>query len=111
MGLLQEQNHSISLDDLQRLRGERSVHQQIYNDMWRENRLDVILAPVSSHTSLPHDQSKHLSYTVLWNYLDHPSISIPCGTVKNTDSVGGAAKYGAIDEEVYASCELASIAS
>ena len=111
MGLLQEQNHSISLDDLQRLRGERSVHQQIYNDMWRENRLDVILAPVSSHTCLPHDQSKHLSYTVLWNYLDHPGISIPRGTVKSTDSVSGAAKYGAIDEEVYASCVLSSTAS
>ncbi|KAL3464417.1 amidase signature domain-containing protein [Aspergillus heterothallicus] len=54
-----------------------------YCDFWRktwtEYGLDVVLAPGSQNTAVPHDTYAWPPYTVMWNLVDYPAIIIPYG--------------------------------
>ncbi|KAL6924167.1 hypothetical protein ACHAPO_011495 [Fusarium lateritium] len=51
-----------------------------WQEVWRDNSLDVVLAPGASSTAVPHDTYGNPVYTLMWNVLDFPAGIIPFGT-------------------------------
>ncbi|KIX03954.1 uncharacterized protein Z518_07507 [Rhinocladiella mackenziei CBS 650.93] len=45
--------------------------------IFMENKLDVIIAPGSHKTAVPHDTFRYPPYTVMWNLLAYPACIIP----------------------------------
>lgn len=52
------------------LHAARKAYSDAWRKAWVENSLDVILAPASQNTAVPHDTYGWPPYTLLWNLLD-----------------------------------------
>jgi amidase len=91
----------------------RRAAARTYLKLFRDNRIDAILMPPAPHTAVPLDKWTTATYTGLWNYLDHPAVVIPVGTVREIDVVDDIsnAKYGAEDVRMYSLCEYAGTPS
>ncbi|KAF5010076.1 hypothetical protein FDECE_3742 [Fusarium decemcellulare] len=51
-----------------------------WQETWRDNELDIVLAPGATTTAVPHDTYGVPVYTLMWNVLDYPAGIIPYGT-------------------------------
>ncbi|KAF2173699.1 hypothetical protein M409DRAFT_61989 [Zasmidium cellare ATCC 36951] len=76
---------SANLEDYFKLNAARSRIQQVYHNLWLDNRLDAIVLPPAPTTATPLDQWGPISYTALWNLLDYPAVIIPTGKVQPVD--------------------------
>ncbi|KAF5001087.1 hypothetical protein FGRMN_1281 [Fusarium graminum] len=65
---------------LARLNDVRFEYTKAWQQVWRDNELDVVLAPGAATTSVPHDTYGVPVYTLMWNVLDFPAGIIPFGT-------------------------------
>ncbi|KAK6200851.1 hypothetical protein LQW54_009434 [Pestalotiopsis sp. IQ-011] len=61
------------------LNGARHAFAKAWQKIWRENDLDVVLAPGASTTAVPHDACGVSVYTMIWNLLNYPAGIIPYG--------------------------------
>ncbi|WZH45270.1 amidase signature domain-containing protein [Fusarium acuminatum] len=64
---------------LSRLNDARFEYTKAWQQVWRDNGLDVVLAPGAATTSVPHDTYGVPVYTLMWNVLDFPAGIIPFG--------------------------------
>ncbi|KAG2414608.1 hypothetical protein HFD88_003799 [Aspergillus terreus] len=71
---------------------QKLAHQKMYLDRWNSTRgpsgrkVDVLLAPVMPHPSVPHNSCRWVGYTKVWNFLDYAAMAFPVTTIsKETD--------------------------
>lgn len=56
------------------LDGVKYEYGKAWQEVWRDNGLDVVLAPGAATTAVPHDTYGNPVYTLMWNVLD---VSLP----------------------------------
>ena len=61
-------------DRLFALNEVKAEYGKAWMETWRDNELDVVLAPGAAHTAVPHDTYGNPVYTLMWNVLD---VSFP----------------------------------
>ncbi|KIX96407.1 uncharacterized protein Z520_07673 [Fonsecaea multimorphosa CBS 102226] len=66
-----------SLGDLFDMNEQRLKFRSDWLKLFVENKLDVIVAPGSHKTAVPHDTFRMPPYTVMWNLLAYPACIIP----------------------------------
>ncbi|KAG5804417.1 hypothetical protein H9Q71_011005 [Fusarium xylarioides] len=64
---------------ISRLNEVRFEYLKAWQETYRDNKLDVILAPGAVTTAIPHDTYGVPIYTLMWNVLDFPAGIIPFG--------------------------------
>ena len=96
-----------SLQDYWALRHARNLLKDTYQKLWIDQGLDAIVMPNAPTTATVHDTWLSASFTMLWNVLDYPAITIPTGSVTNTDLADDIdnAIYGPLDRENYQMCK------
>jgi len=64
-----------------------NIEEAVLKEMWERpgEKLDAIIAPVSSHPATPHDQFCSSSYCQVFNLLDYPGGVIPVRKVNASD--------------------------
>ncbi|CEF85401.1 hypothetical protein FGSG_07612 [Fusarium graminearum PH-1] len=67
-------------DKLFSLNEVKMEYTKAWQEVWRDNGLDVVLAPGASSTAVPHDTYGNPVYTLMWNVLDFPAGIVPFGT-------------------------------
>lgn len=79
---------SISVYSYWQLNKQKVAAQKRYLDLWKSTRsgatgeeIDIILAPVSPHSAVPHRKSRWVGYTKVFNFMDYSSVVIPAGHV------------------------------
>ncbi|KAJ4004799.1 hypothetical protein NW752_009535 [Fusarium irregulare] len=76
-------------DRLFALNEVKAEYGKAWMEAWRDNELDVVLAPGAAHTAVPHDTYGNPVYTLMWNVLDYPAGIIPFGTSSKFDDGEG----------------------
>lgn len=56
-----------------------AAYRPLWNDIWVQNKLDIIMAPSAQTTALPHDCFGVVHYTMVWNLLQWPGLIVPLG--------------------------------
>ncbi|RGP69382.1 hypothetical protein FLONG3_7778 [Fusarium longipes] len=56
-----------------------------WQEVWRDNNLDIVISPGASSTAVPHDTYGNPVYTLMWNVLDYPAGIIPFGSSSKYD--------------------------
>lgn len=51
-------------------------YSQSWKSTWVQNELDVVIAPASQHTAVPHDNYGMNTYTVIWSVLNVCKLSL-----------------------------------
>ncbi|EXA30938.1 hypothetical protein FOVG_17715 [Fusarium oxysporum f. sp. pisi HDV247] len=64
---------------LSRLNEVRFQYLKAWQETYRDNKLNVVLAPGAATTAIPHDTYGVPVYTTMWNVLDFPAGIIPFG--------------------------------
>ncbi|EGU77586.1 hypothetical protein FOPG_15002 [Fusarium oxysporum f. sp. conglutinans race 2 54008] len=64
---------------ISRLNEARFEYLKAWQETYRDNKLDIILAPGAATTAIPHDTYGVPIYTLMWNVLDFPAGIIPFG--------------------------------
>lgn len=59
-----------TLDNFMDMTASRSGFQAAWHKIFTENKLDVVIAPGSQKTAVPHDTFKYPPYTAYWNLLE-----------------------------------------
>lgn len=70
---------------------KRDLRQE-YLNYWEETvketgtgrPVDAIISPVAAYTAPPHGMNKSADYTMIWNALDYPALSLPVSRVDAT---------------------------
>ena len=96
-----------SLQDYWALRHARTLIKEAYQKLWIDRTLDVLVMPNAPTTATEHDTWLTTTFTLLWNVLDYPAITIPTGKVTTgdlADDIGNAA-FGELDEKNYRMCK------
>jgi amidase len=61
---------ALTLDDLIELNVELMAYKAAWHAVFKENKIDVVMAPASETTALEHDGYGNCPYTSIWNLLD-----------------------------------------
>lgn len=64
-----------TLDNFLDMTASRSRIQETWHKIFLQNELDVLIAPGSQKTAVPHDTFKYPPYTTYWNLLDVSILS------------------------------------
>ncbi|RAL07746.1 amidase signature enzyme [Aspergillus homomorphus CBS 101889] len=51
-----------------------------YWQLNKRKRIDVLLAPTTPHSAVPHRSLRWVGYTKIWNFLDYPAVTFPVPT-------------------------------
>ncbi|RFU30110.1 hypothetical protein B7463_g6202, partial [Scytalidium lignicola] len=92
-----------TLEELFDLNVARASYSERWNNVFMDNKLDVVLAPGAETTAVPHDTYGNAPYTGLWNVLNYPGVVIPFlkadKTIDTNDLYppGAVRKYNAAD--------------
>ncbi|PTU19574.1 hypothetical protein P175DRAFT_0510812 [Aspergillus ochraceoroseus IBT 24754] len=100
--LVQKDGTAQTLGELAQSRELRAQHQERYRLLWNATQIDALIMPPASHTAVPHDTWRAITYTALWNYLDNPSAVMPVDRVNGGDVADHGANYGEMDRAYYA---------
>ncbi|KAK5165894.1 uncharacterized protein LTR77_008818 [Saxophila tyrrhenica] len=68
-----------SLEEVFDVNTAKMGYKATWNNLWVENKLDVILCPGAANTAVLHDNYGAPPYTAVWNMLEYPGIIIPVG--------------------------------
>lgn len=98
-----------TLQEYFELNAARSLVKAAFQKFWLDNRLDALLYPPAPTTATPLDEWKCITYTMLWNLLDYPTVIIPAGRVCESDTADGIenAIFGPDDKQNYSMCKFA----
>jgi amidase len=58
-----------TLDDLFPESLQRDAYKKAWHDIYRNNKLDIVIAPGNETPAPPHDTYDHFTYTLMWNIL------------------------------------------
>ncbi|KAH7310671.1 amidase signature domain-containing protein [Stachybotrys elegans] len=82
----------ISVYEYWQLNKRKKNLQQAYLNKWNgtkspttQRTVDVIIMPTMPHASVPHQTSRWVGYTKVWNFLDYTALTIPAGRVEMKD--------------------------
>ena len=67
---------SYSMEDLFDLNVARIVYKKLWNQVWVENKLDLILCPGAQNTAVLHDCYGEPVYTCVWNLLEVRTVGV-----------------------------------
>ncbi|KAF4449511.1 hypothetical protein F53441_7247 [Fusarium austroafricanum] len=84
---------------LPRLNAARFEYLKAWQETWRDNKLDVVLAPGAAHTAVPHDTYGVPVYTLMWNVLDFPAGIIPFGNASKFEDAEGVKAKAPFDPD------------
>ncbi|KAL2823254.1 amidase signature domain-containing protein [Aspergillus cavernicola] len=56
-----------------------------YIDRWNETGIDAILCPTTPYSSVESGKFAYVGYTGVFNVLDYPAVSFPCGVHTDKD--------------------------
>jgi len=79
LDLVDKKPGGYSVADIFDINVARASYIERWNQVWLNNKLDVIIGPGSQTTAVPHDTYGGAPYTTLWNLLDYPGVVIPFG--------------------------------
>ncbi|KAJ5381672.1 uncharacterized protein N7496_004100 [Penicillium cataractarum] len=74
-----EEANDIGVYDLWQMQVKRNSLCKSYLDRWNEAGIDAILCPTTPYSSVKHDKFAYAGYTCVFNLLDYPAVSFPCG--------------------------------
>ncbi|KAL4925634.1 amidase signature domain-containing protein [Aspergillus undulatus] len=58
---------------------ERNALCKSYLDRWNEAGIDAVLCPATPYSTVEHGKFAYVGYTGVFNVLDYPAVSFPCG--------------------------------
>jgi amidase len=61
---------SYTMDELFDINVAKGAYKTLWNRVWVDNNLDVILCPGAQNTAVPHDTYGGPVYTCVWNLLE-----------------------------------------
>ncbi|PYH98901.1 amino acid/polyamine transporter [Aspergillus ellipticus CBS 707.79] len=79
---------AISVYEYWQLNKKKATLQKRYLDKWNAARspsgrpIDVLLAPTTPHSALPHRGVRWVGYTKIWNFLDYSAVTFPVDEVR-----------------------------
>lgn len=76
---------AISVFEYWQLNRRKRALQQAYLEKWNKADVDILLLPVMPHPSVPHQASRWVGYTKVWNFLDYTALVVPAGKVEPKD--------------------------
>ncbi|KAL2813849.1 amidase signature domain-containing protein [Aspergillus granulosus] len=56
-----------------------------YLDRWNQAGIDAVLCPTTPYSSVEHGKFAYVGYTGVFNVLDYPAVSFPCGVKTDKD--------------------------
>ncbi|KAJ5776517.1 uncharacterized protein N7511_001528 [Penicillium nucicola] len=84
-----EKASELGVYDLWQMHVQRNTICKSYLDRWNETEIDAILCPTTPFSSAEHDKFTYAGYTAVFNLLDYPAVSFPCG-IKSDKAVDTA---------------------
>ncbi|KAJ5933748.1 Amidase [Penicillium verhagenii] len=76
---LYEEAQGISVYDLWQTHVNRNSICKSYLDRWNNAGIDAILCPTTPYSSIENGKFTYVGYSCVWNLLDYPAVSFPCG--------------------------------
>ncbi|KAM0261876.1 hypothetical protein ACHAQJ_002079 [Trichoderma viride] len=82
----------ISVYDYWQLNKRKVALQQAYLEKYKSIKspttgkpVDALLLPVMPHAAVPHQATRWVGYTKVWNFIDHVALALPGGKVDASD--------------------------
>ncbi|ODQ52279.1 amidase [Saitoella complicata NRRL Y-17804] len=76
---------AVSVLEYWEMNTEKIKLQKAYLELWTSAGLDFVLCPVMPHPAVPHERTKWVGYTKIWNFLDLPAAVFPVDKVTHED--------------------------
>ncbi|KAJ0414038.1 amidase signature domain-containing protein [Aspergillus carlsbadensis] len=80
-----ENAKELSVYDLWQVHRARNALAKAYLDRWNEAGIDVLLCPVTPYSGVENTKFAYSGYTCVFNLLDYPAVSFPCGVLSDKD--------------------------
>ncbi|KGO48040.1 Amidase [Penicillium expansum] len=74
-----EDAKELSVHDLWQIHVKRNALCKSYLDRWNEAGIDALLGPTTPYSSVENGNFAYAGYTCVFNLLDYPAVSFPCG--------------------------------
>lgn len=80
---------AISVYEYWQLNKQKIALQRKYLNKWNATQspsgkpVDILLAPTTPHTAVPHRAIRWVGYTKIWNFLDYPAVTFPVDQVRS----------------------------
>ncbi|KAL2826994.1 amidase signature domain-containing protein [Aspergillus cavernicola] len=74
-----EEAKELSVYDLWQVHLSRNTLCKSYLDRWNDTGIDAILCPTTPYSSVESGKFAYAGYTCVFNLLDYPVVSFPCG--------------------------------
>ncbi|KAL2833984.1 amidase signature domain-containing protein [Aspergillus pseudoustus] len=71
--------------DMWQLQLKRNELCKSYLDRWNAAGIDAVLCPVTPYSTVEHGKFAYVGYTGVFNVLDYPAVSFPCGVTTDKD--------------------------
>ncbi|OKP06355.1 Acetamidase [Penicillium subrubescens] len=87
---------------------ERNGVCKSYLDQWNESGIDAILCPTTPYSGVENGKFGYVGYTGVFNVLDYPAVSFPCGVYADKVIDGAYADdeaLSAVDAQIRNDCE------
>lgn len=72
-------SRELTVNELWESQASRSVFRQNFSKHWNEQGVDAVLSPAYVAPASPHNTSRYMGYTALWNLVEFPAITFPTG--------------------------------
>ncbi|BFZ62251.1 hypothetical protein YB2330_003338 [Saitoella coloradoensis] len=82
---LVNRGQAVSVLEYWEMNTEKIKLQKAHLDLWNAAGLDFVLCPVMPHPAVPHERTKWVGYTKIWNFLDLPAVVFPVDKVTKED--------------------------
>ncbi|BCS18606.1 uncharacterized protein APUU_11434S [Aspergillus puulaauensis] len=74
-----EDAKEMSVYDLWQMHRSRNALCKSYLDRWNDTGIDALLCPTTPYSGVENGKFAYAGYTCVWNLLDYPAVSFPCG--------------------------------
>ncbi|KAL2857734.1 amidase signature domain-containing protein [Aspergillus pseudoustus] len=75
----------MSVYDLWQTHRSRNALCKAYLRRWNDSGIDALLCPATPYSGVANGKFAYAGYTCVFNLLDYPAVSFPCGVVSNKD--------------------------
>ncbi|KAJ5167171.1 uncharacterized protein N7482_005952 [Penicillium canariense] len=69
----------LGVHEMWQLQLERNTTCKAYLDRWNKTGIDAILCPTTPYSGVENGKFAYIGYTGVFNVLDYPAVSFPCG--------------------------------
>ncbi|OJJ43046.1 hypothetical protein ASPZODRAFT_136587 [Penicilliopsis zonata CBS 506.65] len=74
-----EQAQELGVHEMWQVHLSRNDVLKAYLDRWNSHDLDGLITPTTPYSSVEHGKFTYVGYTGVFNILDYPAVSFPCG--------------------------------